>query len=89
LGIRLRLRDVLLLTEPTVVLVECKYKGTPSTEQYERHQMMGEALARRLGRNFYFGMVVSAEQDPRFARIDAPYISWREIQAKLEQVEET
>jgi hypothetical protein len=38
--------DVLLLTEGAVVLVECKFKGTPSTEQYERHQIMGEALAR-------------------------------------------
>jgi hypothetical protein len=79
--------DVLLLTDSTVILVECKYKGTTSTEQYERHQMMGEALTRRLGKNFYFGMVVAAERDPRFARIDSPYVSWGEIHAKLEQME--
>jgi hypothetical protein len=71
--------DVLLLTERHVVLVECKYKGRLSTEQYERHQMMGETLARRLGKAFHFGMVVEDERDPRFVRIDIPYVLWSEI----------
>jgi hypothetical protein len=78
--------DVLLLTDRYVVLVECKYKSEPSTEQYERHQMMGKTLARRLGKAFQFGMVVKDKRDPRFARIDVPYVLWTEIRSKLEEV---
>jgi hypothetical protein len=77
--------DVLLLTTRYVVLVECKYRSEPSTEQYERHRMMGGTLARRLGRGFHFGMVVEAPRDPRFARIDVPYVLWSEIQTWLEE----
>lgn len=77
--------DVLLLTQSYVVLVECKYKGGLSTEQYERHQMMGETLARRLGKAFHFGMVVEDERDPRFARLDVPYMRWSAVRSRLEQ----
>jgi len=79
--------DVLLLTDSHVILVECKYKGTPSTEQYERQQMMGETLARRLGKEFYFGMVVEAVRDPHFVQIEVPYVRWPEIQSKVEALE--
>ncbi len=75
--------DMFLLTARHVVLVECKYKGKPSTEQYERHQMMGETLAHRLDKAFHFGLVVEEERDPRFARLHVPYVLWSEIQAKL------
>jgi len=78
--------DVLLLTERHVVLVECKYLSELSTEQYERHQMMGKTLARRLGKTFHFGMVVAGERDPRFAQIEIPYVRWSEIQVKLEEM---
>lgn len=81
--------DVLLLTGRHVVLVECKYKGTPSPEQYERHLMMGKTLARRLGEVFHFGMVVEVERDPRFARIDVPHVLWSEIRSKLEETRES
>jgi hypothetical protein len=77
--------DVLLLTDRHVVLVECKYKSEPSTEQYERHQMMGKTLARRLKKAFHFGMVVEDRRDPRFARIDVPHVLWSEIRSKLEE----
>jgi hypothetical protein len=76
--------DVLMLTHHYVVLVECKFKGRPSTEQYKRHQMMGKTLARRLGRVFHFGMVVEDRRDPRFARIDVPHVLWSEIRLRLE-----
>jgi len=76
--------DALLLTESHVVLVECKYKSVPSTEQYERHQMMGQTLARRLDKGFHFGMVVEETRDPHFAQIDVPYVLWQEIEARLQ-----
>lgn len=78
--------DVLLLTDRYVVLVECKYKSAPSTEQYERHQMMGGTLAHRLGKAFHFGMVVEEKRDPRFAQIHVPYVLWSDIQSKLKAV---
>jgi hypothetical protein len=78
--------DVLLLTDSYVILVECKYEGTPSTEQYERHQMMGQTLARRLEKAFYFGMVVEGRRDPRFAQIEAPYVRWAELKERLAEM---
>jgi len=76
--------DALLLTTHYVVLIECKYKSEPSTEQYERHRMMGETLARRLEKEFHFGMVVDAPRDLRFTRINAPYMLWSKVWAWLE-----
>lgn len=78
--------DVLLLTEHYVILVECKYLSKPSVEQYERHQMMGRTLACRLRKAFHFGMVVEDKRDPRFARLDVPYVCWSEIQSRSKQV---
>jgi hypothetical protein len=78
--------DVLLLTDRHVILVECKYKSQLSIGQYKRHQMMGEALARRLDKAFHFGLVVEDERDPLFARIDAHYVRWSEIEARLREI---
>lgn len=78
--------DVLLLTRRHVILVECKYLSELSTEQHERQLMMGKALGHRLDKAFHFGLVVEDERDPRFARIDAPYVRWSEVQAKLEEM---
>jgi hypothetical protein len=75
--------DALLLTARHVILVECKYKGSLDTEQYERHIMMGETLARRLHKAFRFGMVVERERDPDLVRLEVPYVCWREIEARL------
>jgi hypothetical protein len=71
--------DRLLLTNNYVVLVECKFMGVPSMKQYERHQMMGTTLARRMGKTFQFGMRASMigpelalsgnEPIPKFSRI--------------------
>jgi len=77
--------DVFLLTTRHVILVECRYQGEVDAEQYERYQMMGPMLARRLGKESYFGMVVEAERDTRFARIDVPYVLWHDIHAELSQ----
>lgn len=78
--------DVLLLADSHVILVECKYKGPPSAEQYDRQQMMGETLARRLEKDFYFGMVVASKRDPRFARLDVPYVQWSEMKEQLAEM---
>jgi hypothetical protein len=75
--------DLLLLTQRFVVLVECKYLSPLSMEQYERQQMMGETLARRLGKAFHFGLVVEGKRDTKYAQIDAPYVLWSEIWDRL------
>lgn len=78
--------DVLLVTGKYVVLVECKYKGGLSREQYERQQMMGDVLARRLRKAFHFGMVVEGERAPKFAQIDVPYACWADVRSKLKEI---
>ena len=77
--------DVFLLTERHVVLVECKYLSQPSNEQYERQQMMGETLARRLGKALHFGMVVRSQRDPHRAQLRVPYVLWSAVGASLGQ----
>jgi hypothetical protein len=77
--------DVLLLTDRHVVLVECKYRSKLSTEQYERHQMMGNILAHRLDKGFHFGLVVEDERDSSYTQISAPYMRWSEIVTKLRE----
>jgi hypothetical protein len=47
--------------------------------------MMGETLARRLGKAFHFGLVVEDERDPHFAQIDAPYVRWSEVWNRLKE----
>ena len=78
--------DAVLITTSWVVLVECKYKGGPASEQYERHLLMGRALAARLSRGFHFGMVVEDERDDRFARLHFPYVRWCDIAAKCKEM---
>lgn len=77
--------DVLLLTSGHVVLVECKYLSSPSIEQYERHQMMGTTLARRLDRQFHFGLVVEQARDPHFARLKERFVLWDQVADSLEE----
>jgi hypothetical protein len=75
--------DVLLITSSHVLLVECKYLGALSSDQYRRQQMMGMTLANWLGKQFHFSIVVDNERDSRFARINLPYVLWTEIKAQL------
>jgi len=77
--------DVLLLTDRHVILVECKYKSELSSEQYERHQMMGKTLARRLGKAFHFGLVVEDARDSSYTQISVPYVCWSEIIDRLRE----
>lgn len=76
--------DVFILTEHYVIIVECKYQSGVRNEQYDRHVMMGTALATRLGRLFHFGMVVDGHRDPNFARIQVPHVLWTEVQMQLD-----
>jgi hypothetical protein len=66
-----------------VTLVECRFKGRWSRKQYERCQMMGSALARRLDREFYFGMVVEERGDPRLGRMNVSCVLWADVQSRL------
>ena len=45
--------------------------------------MMGQTLAHRLKREFYFGLVVENDRDPRFTRLDVPYVLWADIQEMI------
>lgn len=71
--------DLLLLTQHHAVLVECKYRSALSGEQYGRQQLMGEVLARRLGKLFHYGFVIDERDELRSAEIDAPSVLWSEI----------
>jgi len=79
--------DALLLTPEHVVLVECKYMSSLHREQYERHIMMGEALAKRLKKEFAFGLVVNDKRDPAYVKIEEPYVLWSEVKDKLKDLE--
>lgn len=79
--------DVLVLTDNHVVVIECKYRGRLSVEQYTRQKMMGATLARRLGKSLHLGMVVNQERDSTHARIRVPHVLWREIERWLEGAE--
>lgn len=78
--------DALLLTARHVILVECKYRSEFSLEQYRRQKMMGDTLGRRLSKAFHFGMVAEDDRDPRFTRIQEPYVTWDEVQTRLEVI---
>ena len=75
--------DVFIQTQRHVVIVECKYRSQFSMEQYERQKRTGETLAQRLGKAFHLGLVCEDERDPNFAKIEEPYVTWGEIEAKL------
>lgn len=81
--------DLLLLTKSYVVLVECKFKSSPSLEKYKRQLMMGSTLANRLDKSFHFGMVVEKERDSIFAKIQVPYVLWADLGAQLSQMKAT
>lgn len=71
--------DLLLLTHHQVVLVECKLGSKVDKTQSQRQQMMGEFLARRLGKVFHYGFVTDDRDKLRSAEIDAPNVLWSEI----------
>lgn len=75
--------DIMVLSDHHVTLVECRFKGRWSRKQYERCQMMGSALARRLDREFYFGMVVEERGDPRLGRLNVSCVLWADVQSRL------
>jgi len=77
--------DVILFLNDCFVIIECKYLGHLSLNQYERQGEMGKMLEKRLEKRFYFGLVVQDERDAHFARIDAPYVLWSEIEAFLKE----
>lgn len=75
--------DVVIFTDRHVVLVECKYRSRLLPEQYGRQQEMGAVLAKRLNRCFHFGLVVGGKQDVAHAKIQAPCVTWSEIEKWL------
>ena len=79
--------DVLLLTPEHVVLIECKYKSSLRIEQYERQKMMGRTLAKRLKKEFAFGLVVDDERDPAHIDIEELYVLWTDVEEKLKDLE--
>ena len=78
--------DAMLLLRRHVVTLECKYLSTLRTEQYERQMGMGDLLGRRLGKDFFFGLVVESGRDVGHARIQEPYVTWQEIEGKLPSI---
>lgn len=75
--------DALLLLPQHVVTIECKYLSGLSSQQYDRQVEMGNLLAQRLGRDFFFGLVVQEERSVAHARIQEPYVTWERIRAWL------
>ena len=78
--------DVLLITDSYVTVVECKFLSSFLRDEYERQLMMGNTLAKRLDKQFHYGLVAEKRGDPARVRIDAPCVLWSEIEAKLEEI---
>ena len=75
--------DALLILERHVVIIECKYLSPLSREQYQRQMEMGPILARRLGRDFFFGLVVRDGRSTKHAQVAEPYVTWGEAESYL------
>jgi len=75
--------DAMLLLPQHVATIECKYQSSLRREQYERQMGLGELLGKRLGKEFFFGLVVESPRDFRRARVQAPYVTWAEIEERL------
>jgi hypothetical protein len=43
---------------------------------------MGKLLGQRLGKEFFFGLVVDTPRDVNRARIQEPYVTWDEIEQR-------
>ena len=79
--------DIIVLSDRHVTLVECKFKGKRSRRRYERYQMIGNALARRLDKEFYFGMVVEERSDPYLDRMNVSCVLWADVQLRLMELQ--
>jgi len=75
--------DAMLLLPRHVATIECKYQSSLRREQYERQMGLGELLGKRLGKEFFFGLVVESLRDFRRVRVQAPYVTWAEIEGRL------
>jgi len=75
--------DALLRLRRHIVTIECKYRSSLLREQYERQMSMGRLLGKRLGREFFFGLVVESPRDIKHARIQEPHVTWQEIEQRL------
>lgn len=75
--------DAVLISTNHVVVIECKYLGALRREQYERQMRMGPLLGKRLGRGFFFGLVVESPRDVEHAHIQEPYVTWDDIKCEL------
>jgi hypothetical protein len=78
--------DVLVITHSYVTVVECKFLSGFLRDEHQRQLMMGRTLAKRLGRQFHYGLVAKARGDPARVQIDAPCVLWSEIEARLKEI---
>jgi hypothetical protein len=81
--------DALLILERHVVIIECKYLGRLSEEQYRRQMEMGPVLAERLGKDFFFGLVVKDGRSEYHAQVEEPYVTWGEVEDYLAARQDT
>jgi hypothetical protein len=75
--------DAMLLLPRHVMTIECKYQSSLRREQYNRQMEMGRLLSKRLGKDFFFGLVVESPRDLKRARIQEPHVTWDEIEERL------
>lgn len=75
--------DTMLLLKRHVVTIECKYRSSLLREQYERQMRMGALLGQRLGKEFFFGLVVESPRDVNRVHIEEPYVTWAEVEDRL------
>jgi hypothetical protein len=75
--------DAMLLLSRHVVTIECKYQSSLRREQYDRQMGMGRLLSERLGKDFFFGLVVESPRDLKRARIQEPHVTWDTIEERL------
>lgn len=75
--------DAMLLLRRHIVTIECKYQSSLRREQYDRQMEMGRLLSKRLGKDFFFGLVVESPRDLKRARIQEPHVTWDEIEKRL------
>ena len=54
----------------------------PAT-RYERQTRMGQLPGQRLGKEFFFGLVVESPRDVDRIHIGEPYVMWAEVEDRL------
>lgn len=75
--------DAMLILTSHIVVIECKYLSNLRREQYKRQIRMGKLLSKRLGREFFFSLVVKSPRDAKHAHIHEPYVMWNDIERQL------